>query len=61
VKQESKTFLDLLKKPKHKIFKVDFTIEVVQNNDNINCVSLFLVVCDVTGVDVLAALCNARS
>jgi len=61
VKHESKAFLDQLKKPKHKLFKVDFTIEVVQNNDNINCVSLFLAVCDVTGVDVVVALCNARS
>jgi hypothetical protein len=59
-KQETRP-LDQLKKPKHKLFKVDFIIQVVQNNDSINYVSLFLVVCDVKGVDAVAALCNARS
>jgi hypothetical protein len=61
VTHESKAFLGQLKKPKHKLFKVDCTIEVVQNNDNINCVSLFLAVSDVTAVNVVVALCNVRS
>jgi hypothetical protein len=61
VKHESKAFLDRLKKPKYKLFKVDFTIEAVQNNDSINCVSLFQAVCNVTGVEVVGALCNVRS